>query len=190
MAIIWRAGWSQQICVTKLEKPNTIFFKVEITDLLTTFSKKPMKTQRWTPLSLSVLATLLVLTAAQFPLSAQSPSLGIPMATVPVAQTGITIRLVNQTSAPITYEALGDTQPRSLMATGDVTLQQLNAPATLAFFYQDIPKDRQEGTGLLQATLVVDETTGILDVIVRPTNDLDADVSNITVEENGNVFVF
>ena len=190
MAVMWRVGWPQQIFVTKLEKPNTIFFKVEITDLLITFSKKTMKIKQWTPLSLSVLATLSVLAAVPAPLSAQAPALGVPMTTVPVAQTGITIRLVNQTSAPITYEALGDTQPRSLMATADVTLQQLNAPTTLTFFYQDIPKDRQLGTGLLQATLAVDEATGILDVIIRPTNVLDDDVSNLTVEENGNVFVF
>ncbi len=149
-----------------------------------------MKIKQWTPLSLSVLATLLISATYPSPLSAQSPSSGIPIATVSVAQEGITIRLVNQTSAPITYEALGDTQPRSLIATADITLQQLNAPATLTFFYQDIPKDRQAGTGLLQATMVVDETTGVLDVIIRPTNDLDADVSNLTVEENGNVFVF
>ncbi|MEL6936670.1 MAG: hypothetical protein AAFO59_08395, partial [Cyanobacteria bacterium J06607_17] len=72
----------------------------------------------------------------------------------------------------------------------EVTLQNLNTPATLTFFYDDIPKDRQTGEGLLQAALGVDEATGTLDVIISPTTALDADVSNITIESNGNVFVF
>ncbi|MDV3349583.1 hypothetical protein SPB21_06030 [Leptothoe sp. ISB3NOV94-8A] len=149
-----------------------------------------MNIKKWTPLSLSVLTTLVLCAAYPTPLVAQAPALGDPVTTVPVAQDGITIRLVNQTTDTITYEALGDTQPRRLTPTADITLQQLNTPATLTFFYEDIPKDRQTGVGLLQTAINFDETTGVLDIIIRPTNDLDADVSNLTVEANGNVFVF
>ena len=146
-----------------------------------------MKLKRWTALSLAL--TLSALAIDQSPLSAQ-PQLEEPLMTVPVAQTGVTIRIVNQTADAITYEALGDTQPRALMATSDVTLQGLNVPATLTFFYEDIPKDRQAGTGLIQATLTMDDDSGILNMIIQPTNDLDADVSNLTVETNGSVFMF
>ena len=146
-----------------------------------------MKLKQWTSLSLAV--TLSALAIYQSPLSAQ-PQLEAPLITVPVDQAGVTIRIVNQTADAITYEALGDTQPRALMATSDVTLQGLNVPTTLTFFYEDIPKDRQTGTGLLQATLTVDDDSGILNMIIQPTNDLDADVSNLAIEANGSVFVF
>ena len=145
-----------------------------------------MKIKQWASLSCAVMLSVL----AAYPLSAQTPLIGAAVMTVPVAQEGITIRLVNQTVDSITYEALGDTQSRVLMAASDITLQNLNVPTTLTFFYEDIQKNRQEGTGLLQATLVVDETTGALDVIIRPTNDLDMDVSNLTIEANGSVSVF
>ena len=146
-----------------------------------------MKLKRWTSLSLAV--TLSALVVYQSPLSAQS-QLEAPLMTVPVAQAGVTIRIVNQTADAITYEALGDTQPRTLTATSNVTLQSLNVPTTLTIFYEDIPKDRQTGTGLLQATLTMDDASGILTMIIQPTNDLNADVSNLTVEANGSVFVF
>ncbi|MEO0737791.1 MAG: hypothetical protein AAFZ35_13430 [Cyanobacteria bacterium J06649_12] len=147
-----------------------------------------MHTKLWTLLTLSFLATTLGVAGLQHPLVAQSPV--PPVVTVPVPQSLTTVRLVNQTAAPITYEALGDTQSRLLMAGDEVTLQNLNTPATLTFFYGDIPKDRQTGEGLLQAALGVDEDTGTLDVVISPTTALDADVSNITIEANGNVFVF
>ena len=125
-----------------------------------------MHTKMWTLLTLSFLATTLGVAGLQHPLAAQSP---VPsVVTVPVPQSLTTVRLVNQTAAPITYEALGDTQSRLLMA-GD---------------------DRQTGEGLLQAALGVDEDTGTIDVVISPTTALDADVSNITIEANGNVFVF
>ncbi len=147
-----------------------------------------MHTKMWTLLTLSFLATTLGVAGLQHPLAAQSP---VPsVVTVPVPRSLTTVRLVNQTAAPITYEALGDTQSRLLMAGDEVTLQNLNTPATLTFFYDDIPKDRQTGEGLLQAALGVDEDTGTLDVVISPTTALDADVSNITIEANGNVFVF
>mgnify|MGYP001804737779 FL=1 len=143
-----------------------------------------MKTKRWTLLAVFLLAT--TLGSVQLPLAAQVSS-GI---TVPVAPEGVTVRLVNQTDEPVTYEALGDTQSRLLSSGDDVILRALNTPATLTFFYQDIQKDPQTGTGLLQTELSLNEATGVLDVTIRPTNSLDADVSNITVEPNGDILTF
>ena len=157
-------------------------------DFISPYKKRPMKTKLWTLSTLFLLAT--VLTTYQRPLAAQSPSANPPVTTIPLKQEGITIRLINQAVAPITYEALGDTQPRILQTGSDVLLQNLNTPATLTFFYKDIQKNRQIGEGLLQAALRVDDATGVLDIVIRPTISLEADVSNITIEPNGNVFVF
>lgn len=149
-----------------------------------------MKAKPWMLLTLSFLATGLVSAGGQSRLLAQSVSPLPPVMTVPVPQEGITIRLVNETADAITYEALGDTQPRILSTGDEVTLQNLNTPATLTFFYKDIQKDRQIGAGLLQAALQVDQASGGLDIIIRPTASLSADVSNITIEPDGNVFMF
>lgn len=147
-----------------------------------------MRAKSWSLLPLFFLATTLVLATQQRPLSAQ-PVLP-PVTTIPIQQEEVTVRLVNETAAAITYEALGDTQPRTLTADNEVTLQNLNTPASLTFFYQDIPKDRQVGEGLLQAVLGVNSDTGMLDIVIRPTTSLDADVSNITIEPGGDVFMF
>ncbi len=92
--------------------------------------------------------------------------------------------------APITYEALGDTQPRSLTSGDDVVLQNLNRPTTLTFFDQNIQKNRQAGEGLLQAELQLNAATGSLDIVLRPTTNLGTDISNITIKPNGDIFVF
>lgn len=146
-----------------------------------------MKTNSW---KLLPLLSVVLAVASHQPLAAQiAPQLS-PTITLPNTQETITVRLENQTPASITYEALGDTQPRLLTSGEEVLLQNLNTSATLTFFYQDIQKDRQIGEGLLEASLEVDEATGNLKVVIIPTRDLAADVSNITIEPNGNVFVF
>lgn len=148
-----------------------------------------MNTNRWTLLALSLLTTTTLLSASQQrPLMAQSPPPRV--ITLPAVSEGITVRLENQTPEAITYEVLGDTQPRVLASGDDVMLQDLNIPATLTFFYADIQKDRQTGEGLLKATLGVDDVSGTLDILVTPTTLLGEDVSNITIEPNGDVFVF
>lgn len=147
-----------------------------------------MRPKAWPFLPLFCIATTLAITLEQPLLLAQPVS--PPQMKIPIQQEGITVRLVNETAASITYEALGDTQPRTLTTGNETTLQNLNTPASLTFFYQDIPKDRQIGEGLLQAGLGIDNETGILDIVIRPTTNLDTDVSNIIIEPNGNVFVF
>ncbi|MEM9805849.1 MAG: hypothetical protein AAF959_11260 [Cyanobacteria bacterium P01_D01_bin.56] len=144
-----------------------------------------MKTNSW---KLLPLLSVVFAVASHQPLAAQIAPPLPPTITIPNTQENITIRLENQTPASITYEALGDTQPRLLASGEEVLLQNLNTPATLTFFYQDIQKNRQVGEGLLEASLEASE--GNLAVVVSPTNDLAADVSNITIEPDGNVFVF
>lgn len=149
-----------------------------------------MKAKPWTLLTLSFLTAMLVSTSQQRPLTAQSVSPPPPIMTIPIVDASITVHLENQATASITYEALGDTQPRVLIPGDEVTLQNLNIPTTLTFFYKDIQKDRRAGEGLLKATLNIDDTTGAIDILVEPTSRLGADVSNITIEPNGDVFVF
>ncbi|MEM6254785.1 MAG: hypothetical protein AAF821_17860 [Cyanobacteria bacterium P01_D01_bin.156] len=136
------------------------------------------------------LLSVIFAVASHQPLAAEVAPTLPPTITIPSAQSEVTVRLENQTPAAITYEALGDTQPRLLTSGDDVLLQNLNTPTTLTFFYQDIQKNRQAGEGLLTAAIEVNEATGNLEVVVKPTTSLGSDVSNITIEPSGNVFVF
>ena len=136
------------------------------------------------------LLPVVAIAASHPPVAAQIASTPPPVMNIPVHQNSVTVRLENQTPEAITYEALGDTQPR-LLTTGDqVILQNLNTPTTLTVFYQDIQKNRQSGEGLLRAFLEMDEDTNSLNVVIAPTNRVVMDVSNIIIESNGNVFVF
>lgn len=148
-----------------------------------------MQTKSWILLPLWLL-TIAVAVNNHRPLQAQQVTTPLPIMTIPVSEANITLRVENQTPAAITYEALGDTQPRVLTSGQDATLQSLRIPTTLTFFYQDSQKDRQLGQGLLRATLELDEDTNTLDIVISPTLNLAADVSNIIIESNGNVFVF
>ncbi|MBT9311077.1 hypothetical protein [Leptothoe kymatousa] len=148
-----------------------------------------MQTKSWILLPLWLIAIAVAVNNHR-PLQAQQVTTPLPIMTIPVSEANITLRVENQTPAAITYEALGDTQPRVLTSGQDATLQSLRIPTTLTFFYQDSQKDRQLGQGLLRATLELDEDTNTLDIVISPTLNLAADVSNIIIESNGNVFVF
>lgn len=102
----------------------------------------------------------------------------------------VSVQIVNQTSEAISYQALGDTEPRVLAANSASTLQGLHVPATVTFAYKDIQKNRSTGSGLTKVDLRTNEAKDQLDLVIQPTDSLDADASNLTVESNGNVFIF
>ncbi len=118
-----------------------------------------------------------------------APPVREPMMTMPVSQGRVSVHLENMTAEAITYQALGDTGPRTLDANGDITLENLRVPTTVTFSYANMVRDRSTGSGLTKAA-VRSEEDGMLHLVIQPTNDLDTEVSNLTVESNGNVFVF
>ncbi len=92
----------------------------------------------------------------------------------------VTIMLMNETYAPITYQAIGDTAPRTLAGRTSVTLRGLRAPTTLTF-------DRQD-SGLLRVYPQVSSVTpGELEVKLSETTDLGVDKTALRVEGNGAV---
>jgi len=113
-----------------------------------------------------------------------------PTMTMSLEANRVSVYLVNETTEAIIYEALGDTEPRTLNPKETVNLQNLSVPATVTFSYETTPRDRQTGSGLTKATLTSEQSNSLLTLVVQPTTDLDSEVSNLTVESNGNVFVF
>lgn len=93
----------------------------------------------------------------------------------------VTVKLVNQTNAPISYQAVGDTAPRTLQGKSNVTLQGLRIPATVTFH-------REDG-GLLMVTPQGSSQQGSLQLTLRETTDLGMDRSALRIEQNGSVYL-
>lgn len=93
----------------------------------------------------------------------------------------VSIRLVNETGANITYQVIDNTDQRSLQGKSNVMLQDLPIPVTLTFKRQD--------AGLLSVTPASSEP-GMLEVTFRETTDLGTDKSTMRIQEAGGVYLY
>lgn len=104
------------------------------------------------------------------------------VASVIVPTTGrVNVRLVNQTNAPISYQAIGDTVPRTLQRKSDLLLQSLRIPLTITFH-------RQDG-GFLMVTPQSSSQDKTLTLTLRETTDFRMDRSAMRIEQNGAVYL-
>ncbi|HEY9809064.1 MAG TPA: hypothetical protein V6D13_06950 [Halomicronema sp.] len=94
----------------------------------------------------------------------------------------LSVKLINQTGDPITYQIVEDTKPRFLSVDGEVNLTQLKMPLTLTFH-------RPNG-GLISVNSQAMSDAGVLEVRLDNTSNLSADKNALVVEENGLVFVY
>jgi hypothetical protein len=92
----------------------------------------------------------------------------------------VNVRLVNETAAPISYQAVGDTAPRVLQGKSEVLLQGLSAPTTVTFQRQD--------NGLLMVKTQPSSQSGILEVRLDETTELQMDRKAINIQQDGQVF--
>ncbi|NDJ17843.1 hypothetical protein [Myxacorys almedinensis] len=107
----------------------------------------------------------------------------IPRARIQPKSDRTTITLINNTYASIMYQAVGDTQPRTLQGRTRVTLRGLRAPVTLTL-------DREDA-GLLLVTPNPSPTSPeTLEVLLDTTTDLGVDATTLRVERSGSVFLY
>jgi hypothetical protein len=92
----------------------------------------------------------------------------------------VTVRLVNKTNAPITFQAVGDTQVRTLAGRSEIALQGLRVPTTVTFYRQD--------RGLLMVT-PRNSQSGVLEVTMQETTDFAMDRTALRIENNGSVYL-
>ena len=104
-----------------------------------------------------------------------------PSAMVTPANGQVSIRLVNQTGANITYQVIGNTDQRSLQGKSNVMLKDLPIPVTVTFH-------RQDG-GLLQVSPQASSEPGMLEVTFTETTDLSIDKSTLRVQRTGAVLL-
>jgi hypothetical protein len=104
-----------------------------------------------------------------------------PKARVVLTGDRVNITLINKTSAAISYQAIGDTQVRTLPGLGTVKLQGLRVPTTLTF-------DRPD-SGLLNVT-PTQSIPGTIEVTLDATTSLAIDSPTMRIENNGAVFLY
>jgi hypothetical protein len=95
----------------------------------------------------------------------------------------VTVKLINKTNAAINYQAVGDTEFRTLAGVSSITLQNLKIPVTLTAYRQD--------RGLLIMTpKVVEGKAKVLEITLDATTDFSVDKTIIRIEATGLVFVY
>jgi hypothetical protein len=92
----------------------------------------------------------------------------------------VSVLLLNQTNAPIVYQAIGDTQQRILPGRSQVRLQNLTTPANVTFYRQD--------RGLLMVSPQI-SPQGVLKVTLQETTDFAMDRTALRIEKNGAVYL-
>ncbi|MGI0485020.1 hypothetical protein ACN4EK_06255 [Pantanalinema rosaneae CENA516] len=121
------------------------------------------------------------------PESTLLPPRSTPVTTIRVTNKQVAIRLINRTSEPINYIAIGDTPERSLGMNQSVLLQGLNLPTTLNCYYQSKQTFEQKS---LRAELKANNATGILEVTLKEGAAEDSHTLVITVSQQGNVYLY
>lgn len=107
----------------------------------------------------------------------------IPKAKVTLDSDRVNVMLVNNTNAAISYQAVGDTQVRTLPGRGTVMLRGLRVPTTLTLDRQDF--------GLLQVNPKQSETaSNTIEVTLDAATNLAADGTTMRIERNGSVFLY
>ena len=137
----------------------------------------------------AAITTSLFLGLSVMPAFAQDPSATplpesqfVPKARIQLNGDRITVTLINRTNAAIYYQAVGDTQIRTLAGRETVTLRGLRVPTTLTLDRQDF--------GLLQVTPKQAQAPNSLEVTLDTTTNLGVDGTTMRVEPNGSVFLY
>lgn len=105
---------------------------------------------------------------------------GAAIAVVTPMDNQLSLSLMNSTGTTVTYEVVGDTARRTLMADEAAMLQGIPLPATITVVRQD--------EGLLDVSAMESED-GMLQLSLMPEPALDSTQGVIRIQEDGQVFV-
>ncbi|MFB2839806.1 hypothetical protein [Floridanema evergladense] len=92
----------------------------------------------------------------------------------------VNLRLVNNSGADITYQVIGETQPRYLTGNNNITLRSIDTPTTLTFY-------RPDGGFLFVNPRPV--SPGVLEVRFDRTSSFSLDKSALTIQPTGAVYL-
>lgn len=104
-----------------------------------------------------------------------------PSARIAPTNGQVTVRLVNQTGEPVTYQVIGDTNQRSLATDATYSLTQLSTPTTITF--------QRNSEGALTRIVTRSMGPGMVEVVLYPTTNLGNDRNAMTIQETGEIFL-
>ncbi|MDJ0735389.1 MAG: hypothetical protein QNJ47_15250 [Nostocaceae cyanobacterium] len=105
----------------------------------------------------------------------------LAIATVIPINGRIDVKLRNNTNTPITYQAIGHTGERTLLARQEVTLRGLSLPLTLTTIRQD--------EGFLRIIPISTSETGVLELSLDETTNFSQSQTSIMIQPQGGVYV-
>ena len=105
-----------------------------------------------------------------------------PIITIVLQSGNVTVQMKNTTNTPMTYQAIGHTQQRSLAASETVRLQSLPAPVTITLL-------RPDG-GLVNVTPVETPESGVLSLTLSESMGLTDSQTTVRVQSNGSVVAY
>lgn len=104
-----------------------------------------------------------------------------PIATVTPMAGQVSVKLINGTNTPISYQAIGHTESRMLARGAEIVLQNLPTPVTVTMV-------RVDG-GLLKVKPMSSSQTGMLAVSINETANLDDNQGVLRIQPDGQVFL-
>jgi hypothetical protein len=104
-----------------------------------------------------------------------------PIAAVMPMNGMVSVKLKNNTNAPISYEAVGHTQRRFLAGGEEIVLQGLPTPVTVTMVRQD--------EGLLDVVPLSTSDAGMLEVSLDEAMNLDDNQGVLRIQSDGQVFL-
>jgi hypothetical protein len=105
-----------------------------------------------------------------------------PIATVSLQSGRVTVQLKNTVNTPITYQAIGHTEERTLGPRSEVTLQDLPTPVTITFLRSD--------SGLLQVAPMANTEPGNLMLMLNEATGLNDSQASIRIQTTGSVLAY
>jgi hypothetical protein len=105
-----------------------------------------------------------------------------PIGTVQLQAGKVNVQLKNMTNTAITYQAIGHTQQRTLLAKTDLVLQDLPAPVTITFLRPD--------AGFIRATMAPNPGSGTLVLMLDEAGGLSDSQTSVRIQKNGNVLAY
>lgn len=108
------------------------------------------------------------------------PKFPFPSAKVAPSSGTLTIRLVNNTNVPISYQIVGYAAEKTLEKGATMEINKLTTPLNITY-------QRQDGGFLIAMPKATDPQ--ILDVTFSLTNDLNADTKSMNIQADGLVFL-
>jgi hypothetical protein len=105
-----------------------------------------------------------------------------PIGTVQLQAGKVNVQLKNLTNTQITYQVVGDTPQRTLVAKTNFVLQALPAPVTITFLRPD--------AGFIRVTMATIAESGVLVLTLDEATSLSDSQTSVRVQSNGNVLAY